>query len=70
MVKADVKAYMKLPVAAKRANKANDIDIIRPYRMVSTNLISVIIKHQSRPAVCNVLFIPLDDFSLKVYNNF
>ena len=40
--------------------------ITNPVCMVSINLISMIIKHQSRPPVYFALFIPLGEFLLKV----
>ena len=50
---------MMFPVATVNATRANEIDMTRPCRMVSTSLTSVIMRHQSRPAVCFALLTPL-----------
>jgi hypothetical protein len=52
---------MKFMVATNNAIIANPIEILSPLTMVFTSLISIMPKHQSRPAVYATLLIPMLD---------
>ena len=56
---AAISATMKFPVATNSAKRANPIEITRPYSSVSTSFNSVIMMHQSSPAVYFAPFTPL-----------